>query len=252
MKSVFTLILAIAIFSFQSYGISVQDSVSKAEQAYQDESYGEVITIYENILAEGFSSPELHYNLGNAYFKYNDFSKAVLHYEKCLKADPNHDDAKFNLNIAKLQQSDKIKEIPDFFMLIWYNDFISILTSNAWAYISIGLFLIVLILMYFYFFTSSRKTKKFSFIGITVFLIFFLSTATFSYSLMKLQTSTNNAIIMTPSLTVKSTPGENGKNLFVIHEGLKVKIEDDFNDWVKIKISNGNEGWVRKSDLAVI
>lgn len=249
MKHYLSIILFVCAFTINSHAISIGDSVAKAEKAYQEESYFEVISTYEFILATGQNSPDLFYNLGNAYFKNNQFAKAILNFERCLKLDPKHEDALFNLNIARLQQTDKITEIPEFFMLIWYKDFISVLHSNTWAYLSIFLFLFSLTGIYFYFFTSTLKTKKISFaLGIT-FLLLTIVTGVFSYSLKQIQSDTSKAIIINPSLTVKSTPGDNGKNLFVIHEGLKVLINDTFNDWVKIKISNGNEGWVLKSDL---
>lgn len=252
MRKIFSLLAFSLFLVFNSYGFSVEDSVAKAEKAFQEEQYNTAINVYESIKSEGYSSEFLFYNLGNAYYKTNNIAKAILNYEKCLKLNPQNSDAIFNLGIAKLQQSDKISEIPDFFLLTWYYNFISFFSSNIWAYISILLFLMILFLIYLYLFTTSGKTKKVSLIFNTILFVLFGLSVIFSVSLKRAILSEKYAIIMTPSLTVKSTPGDSGKDLFVIHEGLKVEIEDIFNDWVKIRVSDGNEGWVKIEDIEKI
>jgi SH3-like domain-containing protein len=52
------------------------------------------------------------------------------------------------------------------------------------------------------------------------------------------------AIVMQPTVTVKSSPSEKGTNLFVIHEGLKVKITDKLGDWLEVRLADGNKGWL--------
>ena len=55
---------------------------------------------------------------------------------------------------------------------------------------------------------------------------------------------------MTSSVTVKSTPSENGNELFVIHEGTCVEIQDDtMKEWVQIQLSDGKQGWIEKNSL---
>lgn len=252
MRKIFSLLAFSLFLVFNSYGFSVEDSVAKAEKAFHEEHYQTAINIYESIKSEGYSSEFLFYNLGNAYYKTNNISKAILNYEKCLKINPQNSDALFNIGIARLQQSDKITEIPEFFLLTWYFNFISFFDSNAWAFTSIFVFILILVLVYFYLFTTSRKVKKISLITSIVLVVVFAFTFSSSISMRNNLLSERYAIIMTPSLTVKSTPGASGKDLFVIHEGLKVELEDTFNEWVKIRVSNGNEGWVKLENIEKI
>ena len=54
-----------------------------------------------------------------------------------------------------------------------------------------------------------------------------------------------HAIVMSSSLTVKSTPSTSGTDLFVLHEGTKVEITDDtMKDWKEIRLADGKVGWV--------
>ena len=49
-----------------------------------------------------------------------------------------------------------------------------------------------------------------------------------------------------------SEPKTDASRLFVIHDGLKVNIVDENNEWFEIKLSNGEIGWIKKSDCKVI
>ncbi|MEZ4953714.1 MAG: SH3 domain-containing protein [Saprospiraceae bacterium] len=56
--------------------------------------------------------------------------------------------------------------------------------------------------------------------------------------------SRKEAIIFQPSITVTSTPDKTGEELFVLHEGTKVRIVERFRDWIRVRIGDGNTGWV--------
>jgi hypothetical protein len=62
-----------------------------------------------------------------------------------------------------------------------------------------------------------------------------------------------SAIIMDPSVTVRSTPSTSGTELFILHEGKKVIIKDDsMKDWKEIEIEDGNIGWLPASAIEQI
>ena len=62
----------------------------------------------------------------------------------------------------------------------------------------------------------------------------------------------NYAIIFTPKVDVMSEPKDGGSRLFVIHDGLKVNITDENNDWFEVKLANGAIGWIKRADCKVI
>ena len=52
---------------------------------------------------------------------------------------------------------------------------------------------------------------------------------------------------------MKSTPSASGTDLFILHEGTRVDIEDNtMNEWMEIRMNDGKEGWIHKSDAEVI
>ena len=57
---------------------------------------------------------------------------------------------------------------------------------------------------------------------------------------------------MSVSAYVKSSPGENNTDLFLLHEGTRVDILDAYENWVKIRIANGSIGWLKNSEAEEI
>ena len=43
---------------------------------------------------------------------------------------------------------------------------------------------------------------------------------------------------------IKSAPSIQSDDLFILHEGTKVQVLEVFNDWTKIKLSDGMIGWL--------
>lgn len=226
-----------------------QAEIDKANKAYMAGFYENAITIYENILKGQVASPELYYNLGNAYFKTNDLPSAILNYERALKYKPGDEDILFNLNVANSKIVDKIDVLPELFYIRWWKDIKLWFSPDGWSIVLVALFSLLFVLAALFLLSRSVTNRKiiFSF-GIFVLLAFvisgFIAWQTWSESRQH-----NTAIVFTPTLAVKSSPDESSIDLFVIHEGLKVKILDGIGDWNEIRISNGSKGWVKSENL---
>lgn len=241
------------LVSFFAESLQAQDSLyRKANEAYQSEKYDSAIDLYQQILDKGYESADVYFNLGNAYYKTHNLSQAILHYERAKLLDPGDEDIKYNLELARSLVVDKLETIPDFFLKSWYYKIVRILKPDDWAIISIFIFLTALVLFLVYFFTKKFLLKKVSFWLAALSLLLAIFTYTFSYQHKQLLTAHDQAIVTAPSLTAKSTPDENGTDLFVIHEGLKVTVEDEVGEWREIKLSDGNKGWVRAGSIELI
>jgi len=225
-------------------------SFDEANQAYKDGNYGYAIEQYE-ILAKEANSGELYYNLGNAYYKTGDIAKSVLHYEKALKLTPGEEDIQHNLKIANLMVIDKIEATPEFFLLTWWKDLTIKMTSNAWTIIFLALLWISILSFLAFAFLQAGGKKLLFFSGVAgtfLALIFLLMAITRHQS----DIDTSKAIIQSSSVSVKSAPLNTGTDLFIIHEGLKVTILDNENEWLKIQLADSKEGWVAANVLETI
>ena len=224
----------------------------QANEFYKKEQYDTSVILYESILKSGLEAPEVYFNLGNAYYKKKNIAKAILNFERAHKLEPNNDNINFNLQLSQTMIVDKINSLPEFFLKHWWRSFSALFSSDSWGTISIVLFIIALIIATVYLFTVRLWLKKLSFWLVMALISISLISFINSYQLKRKSIAQTTAIVMTPSVTIKSSPDENGTDLFVIHEGLKVWVLDKVDNWSKITIADGNSGWLKNSDIEPI
>jgi hypothetical protein len=194
-------------------------------------------------------SPDLYYNIANCYFKSNDNTHAILYYERALKLDPSHADAANNLAIAQRFTLDKIDVLPDFILVTWVKKIKYLFSADVWAWISIILVAVVAVLMLGFRFGSSLRSRKTFFVLACVVLLFAFVSFAFSISVKNDAIKQDSAIVMSPVASVKSSPGEAGKSIFVLHEGTKVSLLDELGEWTKIELSDGRQGWIAAESI---
>lgn len=230
----------------------VDEIKSIGDQAYISGSLDTAITHYESILAQEYISSEVHFNLGNAYFRTGNIPYAILNYERALKLAPTDEDIQFNLRLAKLRTVDKIEAVPELWFVAKWNSLDQLLHVDNWAWviIVIGCFLVGCIIL---FVTANNPfIKKNGFFGSIVFGVLFLLSIYMAQNAYNHLTNDKRAVVMQPTLTVKSSPDKSGNDLFVVHEGLVVEEEDQTGDWKRIKLPDGNTGWVPAASLVRI
>jgi len=246
------LVLIFLFTGFLAYADNNQILIEEAGKLYTEGSYDRAIEMYEKVLENGFESAELYYNLGNAHFKMNDLAPAILYYEKASKLNPSDEDIQFNLAVANSRIVDKIETVPDLFYERWWNSLIFTFSVDGWAIISLVTFVLLLVVTLLFFMVDVVIIKKLAFwTGIALIVI---SVSSFALANQKYNSfkKDHEAIVFTPTVTVKSSPAENSIDLFVIHEGTKVEITDNIGEWTEIRIANGTVGWLKGVDLVKI
>lgn len=238
------------MFAALSLAVSAQTDKIAADSAYVKGDYKTAIEIYESLVANNGESADVYYNLGNAYYKSENIAKAVLNYERALLLNPDDEDIRFNLELARSKTVDKVAPEYKFFLMEWLEGIINLLSISAWSVLAVVSFVVMLLTLLLFLFGKSVSTKKTGFI-IALFSLFITIFANLSalhrYHYL---TERNDAVIMEPSVTAKSTPSNSGTELFVIHEGRKVKISDDsMREWTEIELEDGNKGWIPSSSL---
>lgn len=253
MKKIVLFILALlCVFCMQSRADENTDLFEKGNLAYTSKYYQQAIESYEKIIDNGYESAGLYYNLGSAYYKQEDYPSAILYFEKAKRLSPGDEDISHNLNVANTKIVDKIEDIPEFFLIHWWKMFRNIFSFNIWAIMGIAFLVIALCLMGFYLFSTVLRRRKISFWTSLIFICFMMLSFACAQSQYYGATSSKEAIIFTPSVTAKSSPDINSTDLFVIHEGTKVKVLDQVGDWSEIRIANGSVGWVSTTDYKSI
>ena len=234
--------------------LAAQD-VSKAmgDSAYAKGNYAEAISVYENLLENIGESSELHYNLGNAYYKAENIAKAILAYERALLLNPGDEDIAFNLQLARSKTVDKVAPTYKFFIIEWIENIVNLASMQTWCIAGIIFFIMLLILSLAFLFGKSIIIRKVCFFSALVCLFITLFANFAALHMFHYLTERTDAIVLQPSVTAKSTPSNTGTDLFVIHEGRKVKISDDsMQGWKEIELEDGNIGWVPAESIEKI
>ena len=245
------LLLTVLLISVNSFAAEVS-SEKQAEELYAVGNYGDAADIYNKILTEGKESAELYYNLGNCYYKLGDNTHAIINYERALLLNPRDASTHYNLKMAQKSIVDKIEVLPELFFVRWYKRLETAFSADQWGYLSVVLFVIFLIMATLFFYSRSVAIKKVGFMVGIIMFIFTISSMYFASKQNSRISEREYAIVTTPSVTVKGSPNDSGTSLFLIHEGLKVRIVEELGDWYNIRLADGNEGWIAKSDIEII
>ena len=230
----------------------IYEQFKSANDAYESGKYEVAISEYQSLLKSGLNGFNLHFNLGNSFYKIEEYPLAILHYEKALKIDPASEDVKKNLTLSYAKTTDKIETAKELVINRWYAELINMNNADNWAIYSTALLFLALLFGLIYLFGSSILLKRIGFLSAVIAVVLSLSCFALAYQQQNYQATSRSAIIFTPTVSIKSAPGESGTVLFVLHQGTKVKLLDQSNDWINVALPNGNKGWVQETDLREI
>ena len=221
--------------------------------AYSDGNWNAARKAWSDLLALGIESPELYCNLGDACYKQDDLAHAILYYERALKLDPSYADARYNLSFAQEQVQDKIEAVPEFFLEQWGRKACWLLPSDTWAVLFLVLLAVTLGCVLLFLLGRSVAARRGGFIAGIVALLLALLCLDFAFWQRTDYRKADSAIVTRAVTTVQSSPGsDSAKDLFVLHEGTKVKVLDAVGTWRNIELADGRQGWLPDSDLEVI
>lgn len=231
----------------------VHATKAEADSAYIRNDFAAAVELYESILKNDGESADIYYNLGNSYYKMNNIAKAVLNYERALLLNPGNGDIRFNLELARSKTVDKVTPPSEMFFVTWTQSLINTMSEKAWAQTGIVAFLLTILALSLYIFGKRIILKKVGFIAALCFFLITILANVFASEQKAELVNHKNAIIMAPSVTVKSTPNRSGTDLFILHEGRKVMIKDNtMKEWKEIRLEDGNVGWVPTSVIEII
>jgi len=241
-KIIFILLLSTQFFFAQS-------SFEKGNALYQKGQYEQAISAYNSVLASKKHSAELYFNLGNCYYKLNKVAPAIYNYEKALVLNPNDTEIANNLKFAQKLQIDEIKVIPTVGFSKMVHDFASIFHYNTWAWISIGFSILFLLFFIGYYFSQIALYKRIFFFGMFALIGLLLISVSVAISEKNDFENEKPAIVFAEMAFVKSEPQNASNTIFTLHEGTKVYVKETLENWKKIQLTDGTEGWIEKTAI---
>jgi tetratricopeptide (TPR) repeat protein len=224
---------------------------NSANRNYSEGNYKDAAQQYEQILKEYGKSSDLYFNLGNAYFKLDRIGLARLNYERARRLSPANPDIIHNLEFVDALQVDKIDEVKPLFITSLLDDVANVFTDGVWSVIFFVFVVLTLFLLGVFIF-SRAGSRKLVFSGICLFFILCLASSYFAWRQRNSVLSRGEAVVTSDEVMVKSAPNS-GSDLFLIHEGLKVKILDKQNNCYRIILNDGkSQGWIPREDAEII
>lgn len=230
----------------------VDSLFDSANSLYEQGNYEPALEMYNAVILSGKESADLYYNMGNAAYRSNSIGHAILYYEKALKLEPAHEDAIHNLEFVSRYRLDAFEEVPVFFLGAWMKGFVLLFPEQTWSILALIFFTIILTGILVYLFSRYMVLKKAGFISSLVALVLFLITLVSAISRHRDIVNPDAGIILAPSVVVRSSPSESGTELFILHEGTKIKVNEEVSGWQNIKVIDGREGWIMAEDFESI
>lgn len=237
---------------FSAFTAKANESLLKAEQAYDAKRYKEAIAEYEKLVKAGYTSYELYFNLGNSYYRNDQLGKAIHAFEIARKIEPNDEDVSINLGIAASKTIDKIDTKENFFISAVKTNLLSSFSTNTWAWFSIAFLFISCATFFFFTITSHAFLKRLSFVLSLLALFSFFSTYALGYSAVAAKYQNKFAIILVKEVKIMNEPTLSANTKFRLHEGTKIRVVENNGDWLLIKLENGNEGWLKSTEVGII
>lgn len=247
------LILLLLPFAADASDVYVDSLWTTANQAYMEGRWADAVADYEMISGMGLESAALFCNTGDAYFKDGNIPMAILYYERALKLDPSYEDARYNLELLNNIIQDRIDPVPDFILKVWAKDICYVMDSDAWAVCFLVLLALTLAFALLFILGATAAGRRTGFFAGIVTLLLAIASLSFSLWQKNDYMSADDAIVMRPVTSVKSSPSaEASTDLFILHEGTKVRILDTVGNWNNIELADGRQGWILSKDIEII
>ncbi len=246
MKRYFLFLFMISFFfgKAQSVGLFEQ-----GKEQYKAENYQAAIENWEKIIAAGEHSTAIYFNIANAHYKLNNIGPSIYYYEKALQLSPNDRDVLSNLAFAQNATVDAIEPLPQTLFAKWDSNLASLLSFNGWAWVTVVASAVFALLFLLYYFSTFSTRKRLMFIGSLLALFVLFTGLIMSFRTYDKQLNDQPAIIFAESSEVKNEPNMGSETAFILHEGTKVQVLEEEDNWMHIEIADGKEGWILATDL---
>jgi tetratricopeptide (TPR) repeat protein len=226
-----------------------QNGFENGNALYQKGKYQEAITAYESVFRTKKQSAELYFNIGNCYYKLNKVAPAIYNYEKALLLNPNDTEIQNNLKFAQKLQIDDIKTVEKVGFNKLIQDFTNTFHYNTWGGIAVGLSIVFLLFFVGYYFSQITVSKRLFFFGMFFVMLLLLVSVSSAIFEKNQYNKDQPAIVFSEIISVKSEPKNSATDVFVLHEGTKVYVIESLDNWDKIQLTDGNEGWIENSAI---
>ncbi|NNE27528.1 MAG: SH3 domain-containing protein [Saprospiraceae bacterium] len=223
----------------------ITKNFEEANVAYRNEDYSAAINLYEGLLTQGYTSSELHYNLGTSYLKIDSIALANLYLERALKLAPFDERIQSNLSLARSRVETDIYEVPQFVLKRIWDMWTNILSPNGWVVLQILLSIALLGFVYYWQFRTVKGRRNgivIMIFGLLIVLIISLVSGAYAAHIQK---AMDTGIVMSDEVLL-SGPDPRSPMVQKLSSGVKVIVLDEIDNWLHVELLNKETGWIQE------
>jgi tetratricopeptide (TPR) repeat protein len=213
------------------------EQFSKANQAFASSDFKAAIEGYEALVRAGQDSPNLFYNLGNAYFRTKNFGHAILNYERVLVLNPRHPEAEANLRVARDEAHALELGGGKWEVLLGFA------TENQFGVAAaIGFWIFAFALASFLF------TKRRSLIVLSILSLLISGSAVFAaYEIEHGKNGSGLAVVIADNVDARLATADNANRVLTLPAGSEIKVVSQRGVWIYAALPNDLHGWMPAS-----
>jgi len=253
------LTLALAVAALVAVGaglVLAQDDAASAPQTiffkanthYHDGAYDQAAREYERLLASGFESGNLLFNLGNSYFKLGDLGRAIANYERAARFMPADPDLIANLAYARSLTGAEACEVP-----VWRRAAFPLrgrMSTSSLVWVVSALWTLTFVALMVYRLVSQARSILYVAAGLAALTL--ISGISLADQLVADEWPRQAVVIGVKEQPARFEPAEDGTVHFSLREGSKVEVTEERQGWLQVSRCDGRRGWVPASALELL
>lgn len=244
----FAILLSISVPVANAAGLDASSEFRKLEQQFQQAKtkaqFTAVATGYNSLKSPATASVSVLFNQANAWFKAEEFGRAIVGYRQALRLAPGDAAIRSNLQLAIEKAGHEISPstVIDY-AFFWKNG----LTGSALAMLVTIVMLIVAVLFLLNRGSSFDRIAFRILMGVAVVLI-----ASFAIKINE-EELTKHGVVVVDSSDAKKGPATSYEAAFSspLTNGQEFTVVGQQPDWVEVDISGIGAGWLPESDVVV-
>ena len=245
MRKILIFLSALMLCCSMVLGQEENTTFENANSAYNAGQFEKAVMLYKEILESGQQSAELYFNLANSYYRLNQVAESIFYFEKAKLLKPKDEDININSAFAQNMAIDAVEVLPKSQMTQWKEKIFDLLSQEGWAYFTVLLAWLLALFWGLYLLNKVPLVKRTFFVSTVVLGLLLMGSLAITFVKASNAADTTFGILFNNKIEVWAEPNKRAEVLFLLHEGTKVQMLDELQEWQKIRIANGSEGWIK-------
>ena len=247
MRKLLILLSGSFLYCSLALGQETETTFENANSAYNAGQFEKAVMLYKEILENGQQSAELYFNLANSYYRLNKVGESIFYFEKAKQLQPKDEDISVNSAFAQNMAIDAVEVLPKSQFTLLKEKTTELFSQEGWAYMIVLMTWSMVLFWGLYLWNKAPAIKRTFFVSTLALGLLLIGSLFIAVVKSSITAETTHGILFNEKIEVWAEPNSRAEVLFLLHEGTKVQILDQLQDWQKVRIANGSEGWIKNA-----